>query len=192
MPKRDKYRTLLLSLCVFTLLSGCGGPDFEAIKGYKHFLEGAKKPLQNMNSIREELFQLSHPSEMQSKFEQELLPEVNKLKELALQHSTPDVAKLKEIHSTLQNVLKNYSAATAVLVNQLQLAKSTETKKMAEAAKIGDEDERKAAEAKATAAGDRLREQALIAWGEADQAFGSTMQELVESLTQYLDIQMKG
>ena len=191
MPKRDKRWILQAILLVTFMSSGCGGPDFEAIKGYKNFLEGAKQPLQKMNSVREELFQLSHPSEMQAKFQKELLPEVNKLKELANQHTTPEVAELKGIHTTLQQVLKNYSEATDKLVKELEQAQQTETNGLAAAKKIADEDERKASEAKATASGDRIREQALITWGEADQAFGSKMQELVESLTTYLDSQMK-
>ena len=179
---------VLISTC---FLGGCGGPDFEAVKSYTVFLEGAKEPLQKMNRVREELFQLNDPNEMVAKFKGDLLPALKKLAKLAEDHETPGVKKLSEIHVTLRNVLKNYAEDTNKLVAALETARREELAQMKSAKGIGTPDARVAAESAAQTNADRAREQALVLWGEADQKFGSRMQELVESLTKYLDKQMK-
>ena len=195
MQNRNKLLSAL-KLSVFILISagflaGCGGPDFEAVKGYTVFLEGAKEPLQKMNRVREELFQLNDPNEMVVKFQKDLLPAVKKLAKLAEDHETPGVKKLSEIHVTLRNVLKDYAADTTKLVAALEVAQKEETAGVKSAKGLGDAEARTKAEAAAHTNADRSREQALVVWGEADQKFGSKMQNLVESLTKYLDKQMK-
>lgn len=188
MQQRHKRACALLIMLV---VAGCGGPDFEAIKGYKSFLEEAKEPLQKMNRVREELFQLSDPAEMQAKFKDDLLPAVKKLAKEAKDHETPEVKKLSEIHVTLRNVLKDYAEDTSKLVDALEDAAKREKDGLASAKKLSDETARTKSEAKAHSDADRAREAALVVWGEADQKFGSRMQDLVDSLTKYLDKQMK-
>jgi hypothetical protein len=144
------------------LLCGCGGPDFEAVKTYKVFLEEAKPSLTKMNRVRVELFHVGDPDEMLSKFKVDLLPEVSRLAKLASDQPTPNTTQLAEIHTTLKKVLSDYAEATDKLVSRLESAE-----------------------------GDRDREGALVQWGEADQKFGSDMASLVGDLSAYLDKQMK-
>ncbi|MCO4760939.1 MAG: hypothetical protein KC502_05505 [Myxococcales bacterium] len=184
-------RIPLILVVLALYLTGCGGPDFEAVKGYTVFLEGAKEPLQKMNRVREELFQLNEANEMAAKFKDDLLPEVKKLSKLAEDHETPEVKKLSEIHVTLRNVLKDYAADTQKLVDTLDKAQKAEKDGVAKAKAMTNEAKKTEAESKAHTAADRAREQALVVWGESDQKFGSRMQSLVESLTKYLDKQMK-
>lgn len=195
MQMRNKFlSTLKFSLFAVIaagFFTGCGGPDFEAVKGYTVFLKGAKEPLQKMNRVREELFQLNDPNEMVTKFKKDLLPAVKKLAKLAEGHDTPSVKKLSEIHVTLRNVLKDYAADTGTLVTALETARKEEKAAVKSAKGLGDPDARTKAETAAHTNGDRAREQALVVWGEADQKFGSKMQGLVEALTKYLDKQMK-
>ena len=160
------------ALLAGALMAGCGGPDFEAVAEYKGFLEQAKPSLNKMNRVREDLFQLSDPDDVLPKFRDELLPVVKQLNQLAKEHPTPETRRLAEIHVTLRNVLRDYADSTAKLVQRLE--------------KIQADDSRDAADK-----GDEAREQAVIAWGEDDQKFGTHMETLAADLTRYLDDQMK-
>ncbi len=163
--------SLTAAILVGVLVSGCGGPDFEAVANYKGFLEQAKPSLNKMNRVREDLFQLSDPAEVLPKFRDELLPEVKALSKLANEHPAPEVKRLAQIHMTLQNVMRDYTESTVKLVDQLE---KVEADTQSEPAKR-----------------DKAREQAVISWGEGDQKFGSHMQSLAADLTRYLDDQMK-
>lgn len=159
--RRFALRSLLAATLLFAL-PACGGPDFEAIRGYKGFLEEAKPSLTKMNRVRVDLFHVAEPSEMLAKFKTDLLPEVARLSKLASDHPTPGTTQLAEIHTTLKKVLSDYNEETTKLVDRLGSAKD-----------------------------DRDREAALVAWGESDQKFGADMAKLVEQLTRYLDEQTK-
>lgn len=152
----------MLAALALSVLTACGGPDFEAVKGYKTFLEEAKPSLTKMNRVRVDLFHVAEPDEMLAKFKTDLLPEVNRLSKLAADHPTPGTTALAEIHTTLKKVLADYSEATSTLVTRLGAAKD-----------------------------DRDREAALVQWGESDQKFGADMAKLVDQLTAYLDKQTK-
>ena len=128
---------------------------------------------------------------MVDKFKNDLLPAVKKLSKLAEDHETPNVKALSEIHVTLRNVLKDYTENTDKLVEALEAAQREEEAKVKSAKGLGSPEARTKAEAAAHTNADRAREQALVVWGEADQKFGSRMQSLVESLTKYLDKQLK-
>lgn len=162
---------VLSTLVVAAALSACGGPDFEAVTQYKLFLEKAKPSLTKMNQVREDLFQISDPNEMLTKFRDQLLPEVERLSKLADEHPTPEVSRLAEIHVTLRNVMKDYAVSTRTLVDRLEAAEK-------DPKRTGDEL-------------DSAREQALVGWGEDDQKFGGHMAKLVADLSSYLDDQMK-
>ncbi len=162
---------LVLAFVITVIAAGCGGPDFEAVASYKGFLEQAKPSLNKMNRVREDLFQLSDPDQVLPKFRDELLPEVKTLARLANEHPTPEVKRLAEIHVTLRNVMRDYSESTGKLVDRLEKIAAGDEK---------DDSKR-----------DRLREQAVISWGEDDQKFGSHMETLAADLTRYLDDQMK-
>ncbi len=153
-------RTLLALNLAF--IGACGGPDFDAVRAYKSFLEEAKPSLTKMNGVRMELFNVGEPQEIFTKFRDGLLPEVKRLAKLAAEQPTPETTRLAEIHTTLKKVLADYAEATTKLVERLQSARD-----------------------------DRDREAALVAWGELDQKFGADMSKLVEELTAYLDAQMK-
>ena len=157
------HASLISALLAVVLTASCGGPDFEAVASYKGFLEQAKPSLNKMNRVREDLFQLSDPAEVLPKFRDELLPEVNELSKLAKAHPTPEVKRLAEIHVTLRNVMRDYAESTAKLVEQLEKV---------EANTKADPAQR-----------DKMREQAVISWGEGDQKFGSHMQTLAADLT---------
>ncbi|GEM_PF-3591974 len=148
----------IVSFVAIAIVAGCGNADFDAVKSYKVFLEGAKPSLQAMNRVREELFQVASTDEMLAKFRDELLPQVEKLEKLAKDQEDPEVKKLETIHTTLRSVLSRYAEATQTLVDELEKAKK-------------DED----------------REKALVDWGQEDEKFGSSMQSLVRDLEAYLD-----
>ncbi|MEY3014642.1 MAG: hypothetical protein RIT45_3377 [Pseudomonadota bacterium] len=160
--RRGSFFRPLLATFACAFLVACGGPDFEAVKAYKGFLEEAKPSLTKMNRVRVDLFHVAEPSEMLAKFKSDLQPELARLSKLASEHPTPSTTRLAEIHTTLKKVLSDYNESTSKLVDRLGSAKD-----------------------------DRDREAALVAWGEADQKFGADMAKLVDQLTHYLDEQMK-
>lgn len=162
MQLRTVTARLLAVLALSLALVACGGPDFEAVKAYKVFLEEAKPSLAKMNNVRTELFHVGEPDQMLAKFRDGLLPELERLAKLAGEQPTPETTRLAEIHTTLKKVLTDYTEATKKLVERLGAAKD-----------------------------DRDREAALVSWGELDQKFGSDMSKLVDDLSAYLDSQMK-
>lgn len=158
----------LAAVALFCLqASACGrGPEFDAVREYKVFLEEAKPSLVAMNKAREELFQLDSPDKMLPLFKDKLLPLVDKLSKLAADQKKPD-GKLSDIHANLAATLAAYAKATHDLVDKLADDKKGGDKTAA--AKIDDQ------------------EKAVVNWGVSDQKFGKSMTQLVNDLTEYLD-----
>jgi hypothetical protein len=141
-------------------LLGCGGKEFDGVRNYKVFLEKARPALTAMNKAREELYQLENPDLMLPRFKDDLLPQIEALKNLADAQDageTKPEGKLADVHRDLRSTLDRYHEST---------------KKLADKLKSRDEE---------------VRESAVLVWGEQDQAFGREMTRLVDELTKYLD-----
>jgi hypothetical protein len=152
-------RATLVAVAAIGLL-GCGGKEFDGVRNYKVFLEKARPALTAMNKAREELYQLENPDLMLPRFKDDLLPQIEALKNLADAQNgaaTKPEGKLGEVHRDLRATLDRYHEST---------------KKLADKLKSRDEEE---------------RESAVLVWGEQDQAFGREMTRLVDELTKYLD-----
>lgn len=182
-PRRPWRSPALVALLLGVSLVACSNPEFDAVAEYKVFLEQARPSLNEMNKVRDELFNITDASpdgedqkivdlvnHMLDLFKDDLLPEVVKLADLAESQPRPGVIKLADIHSRLQLVLRNYADSTGKLVERLEDAKSNASRGAAK-------------EAEAL----KQLETALVSWGEADQKFGANMSRLVDDLKKFLD-----
>ncbi len=119
-------RTLLGLLALGLLgLAACGSHEFDDVRQYKVFLEGAKPALTGMNKAREDLYQVNDPEQMLPLFRDSLLPHVEALSKAASEQKVP-AGKLGDIHQTLQSTLTKYAESTKKLVEHLKSAKEDE------------------------------------------------------------------
>jgi hypothetical protein len=120
-------RRLVLALCTLGLLSlaACGSHEFDDVRQYKVFLEGAKPALTGMNKAREDLYQVNDPEQMLPLFRDSLLPRVEELSKAANDEKVPS-GKLGDIHQALQSTLTKYAESTKKLVEHLKSAKEDE------------------------------------------------------------------
>ena len=116
-------------LAVFTLgllsVAACGSHEFDDVRQYKLFLEGAKPALTGMNKAREDLYQVSDPEQMLPLFRDSLLPRIEELNKAASAEKVPN-GKLGDIHQGLQTTLSRYAESTKKLVDRLKSAKEDE------------------------------------------------------------------
>ena len=120
-------RRSLLALVTFGMLalSACGSHEFDDVRQYKVFLEGAKPALTGMNKAREDLYAVNDPEQMLPLFRDSLLPRVEQLSKAANDEKVP-AGKLGDIHQGLQQTLTRYAESTRKLVERLKSAKEDE------------------------------------------------------------------
>ncbi len=123
---RFVHRSLMALLTVGLLtLAACGSHEFDDVRQYKLFLEGAKPALTGMNKAREDLYQVSDPEQMLPLFRDSLLPRIEELNKAASAEKVPN-GKLGDIHQGLQTTLSRYAESTKKLVDRLKSAKEDE------------------------------------------------------------------
>lgn len=124
---RNRLTRGLVAIAALAMLSlsACASHEFDDVRQYKVFLEGAKPALTGMNKAREDLYQVNDPEQMLPLFRDSLLPRIEELSKAANDERVPS-GKLGDIHQGLQQTLTRYAESTKKLVERLKSAKDDE------------------------------------------------------------------